>query len=137
MGKGPSFYTDKSKFCFPYGFYGGADSKESTCNVGNLGSIPGSGRSLGEGNGYQLQYSCLENSMDRGAWQATVHGLQRVGYDCVCICMLTLKMLGRNRKPILDAWGWCTGTTQRDGMGREEGGGLRMGNTCIPVADSF
>ena len=38
---------------------------------------------------------------------------------------------------ILDAWGWCTGTTQRDGMGREEGGGVRMGNTCIPVADSF
>ena len=38
---------------------------------------------------------------------------------------------------ILDAWGWCTGTTQRDGMGREEGGGFRMRNTCIPVADSF
>ena len=38
---------------------------------------------------------------------------------------------------ILDAWGWCTGTTQRDGTGREEGGGFRMGNTCIPVADSF
>ena len=38
---------------------------------------------------------------------------------------------------ILDAWGWCTGTTQRDGMGREEGGGFRMGNTCIPVMDSF
>ena len=38
---------------------------------------------------------------------------------------------------ILDAWGWCTGTTQRDGMGREEGGGFRMGNTCMPVADSF
>ena len=38
---------------------------------------------------------------------------------------------------ILDAWSWCTGTTQRDGMGREEGGGFRMGNTCIPVADSF
>ena len=38
---------------------------------------------------------------------------------------------------ILDVWGWCTGTTQRDGMGREEGGGFRMGNTCIPVADSF
>ena len=37
----------------------------------------------------------------------------------------------------LDAWGWCTGTTQREGMGREEGGGNRMGNTCIPVADSF
>ena len=38
---------------------------------------------------------------------------------------------------MLDAWGWCTGTTQRDGMGREEGGGFRMGNTCIPVVDSF
>ena len=38
---------------------------------------------------------------------------------------------------ILDAWGWCTGTTQRDGVGKEEGGGFRMGNTCIPVADSF
>ena len=36
-----------------------------------------------------------------------------------------------------DAWGWCTGTTQRAGMGREEGGGFRMGNTCIPVVDSF
>ena len=41
------------------------------------------------------------------------------------------------KKILLDAWGWCTGTTQRDGMGREEGGGFRMGNTCIPVADSF
>ena len=42
--------------------------------MGDLGSIPGLGRSLGEGNGYPLQYSCLKNSMDRGAWQATVHG---------------------------------------------------------------
>ena len=41
------------------------------------------------------------------------------------------------RCAILDAWGWCTGTTQRDSMGREEGGGFRMGNTCMPVADSF
>ena len=41
------------------------------------------------------------------------------------------------RCTILDAWGWCTGTTQRDGMGREEGGGFRMGNTCKPVVDSF
>ena len=41
------------------------------------------------------------------------------------------------RCTILDAWGWCTGMTQRDGIGREEGGGFRMGNTCIPVADSF
>ena len=41
------------------------------------------------------------------------------------------------RCAILDAWGWCTGTTQRDGVGREEGGGFRIGNTCMPVADSF
>ena len=51
------------------GFPGGSDSKESACNVGDLGSISESGRSPGEGNGYPLQYSCLENSMDRGAWQ--------------------------------------------------------------------
>ena len=42
-----------------------------------------------------------------------------------------------NLNTILDAWGWCTGTTWRDGMGREEGGGFGMGNTCVPVADSF
>ena len=59
---------------------GGEDSlvaqavKKSACNVGDTGLIPGSGRSPGEGNGFLLQYSCLENSMDRGAWQATVHG---------------------------------------------------------------
>ena len=47
--------------------------KESACNAGDPGLTPGSGRSPGEGNGNPLQYSCLENSMDRGAWQATVH----------------------------------------------------------------
>ena len=57
------------------GFPGGSDSKESACNAGNLDLLPGSGRSHGEGNGYPLQYSCLENSMDRGAWQTTVHGI--------------------------------------------------------------
>ena len=55
------------------GFPGGSDGKESACNAGNLGSIPGSGRSHGEGNGNPLQYSCLENPMDRGAWQAAVY----------------------------------------------------------------
>ena len=54
---------------------GGLDGKESTCNAGDPGSIPGSGRSPGEGNGNPLQYSCLENSKDRGAWRATVHGV--------------------------------------------------------------
>ena len=51
--------------------------KASACNAGDLGSIPGSGRSPGEGNGNPLQYSCLENPMDRGAWQAIVHGVPK------------------------------------------------------------
>ena len=54
-------------------FPGGSDAKESACNAGDPASIPGSGRSSGEENGYPLQYSCLENFIDRGAWQATVH----------------------------------------------------------------
>ena len=53
------------------GFPGYSDGEESVCNVGDLGSIPGSGRYPGEGNGYPLQYSCLGNPMDRGAWQAS------------------------------------------------------------------
>ena len=56
-------------------------SKASACNAGDLGSIPRQGRSPGEGNGNPRQYSCLENPMDRGAWQATVHGIPRVGHD--------------------------------------------------------
>ena len=55
------------------GFPGGSDDKESACNAGDLGSIPGSGRSPGEGNGNPLQYFCMENPMDRGAWWVTVH----------------------------------------------------------------
>ena len=55
------------------GFLGGSDGKESACNAGDAGSIPGSVRSPGEGNSYPLQYSCLENSMDIGTWQATIH----------------------------------------------------------------
>ena len=55
------------------GFPGGSDGKESACDAGDLGSIPGLGRSPGEGNGNPLQYSCLENPMDGGAWQATLH----------------------------------------------------------------
>ena len=53
-------------------FPDGSDDKNSACNIGDLGSIPGLGRSPGEGNSYPLQYSYLENSMDRGAWQGTV-----------------------------------------------------------------
>ena len=58
-----------------------AGKKKSACNAGDPGSIPGLGRSPGEGNGNPLQYSCLENPMDRGAWQATVHGGKRVGHE--------------------------------------------------------
>ena len=57
------------------GFPGGSDGKDSTCNAGDSGSIPGLGRSPGEGSGSPLQYSCLKNSMDRGAWRAIVHGV--------------------------------------------------------------
>ena len=59
------------------GFPGGADGKESACRAGDPGSIPGLGRSPGEGDGYPLQYSGLENSMDRGAWSAIVHGVAK------------------------------------------------------------
>ena len=59
------------------GFPGGSNGEESACNVGDLGSIPPSGRSPGEGNGYPLQYSCLESPIDRGAWWATVHGVSK------------------------------------------------------------
>ena len=58
-----------------WGFPSGSDSKESACNAGYPGSILGSRRSPGEGNGNSFQYSCLENSMDRGAWWVTVHGV--------------------------------------------------------------
>ena len=64
-----------------FSFPGGSDSKVSACNAGDPGSMPGSGRSPGKGNGNPLQYSCLENLMDGEAWRATVHGLQRVGHD--------------------------------------------------------
>ena len=59
-------------------FPSGSDSKKSACKA-DLGLIPGSGRSLGEGNGYPLQYSCLENSTDRGTWRATVHEIAELG----------------------------------------------------------
>ena len=59
------------------GFPGGSEDKASACNAGDLGSVPGLGRSPGEGNGNPLQYSCLENPMDRGVWLATVYGVAK------------------------------------------------------------
>ena len=67
------FASDLSIVPFPVG----SESKESGFNVGDLGLIPGSGRSPGETNGNPLQYSCLENLMDRGAWWAIVHGVTK------------------------------------------------------------
>ena len=63
------------------GFPHSSIGKESACSAGDPGSIPGSGKPRGERNGNLLQYSCLENPMDRGAWRATVHRAARVGHD--------------------------------------------------------
>ena len=63
------------------GFLPSSVGKESACNAGDMGSIPGLGRSPGEGNGNPLQYSCLENPMDGGTSQATVHGVARFGHN--------------------------------------------------------
>ena len=65
------------KYRISFGFPGGSDSEESACNVEDPDLIPGAGRSPGEGNGYPLQYSCLENPMDKEAWWATVHRVAR------------------------------------------------------------
>ena len=82
------------------GFPGSSDGKESPCHAGNLGLIPGSGRSLGEKNDYPVQHSCLENSMDREAWWATVHGvaqsqtqLSDFTFTYICIYKLLLEFL--------------------------------------------
>lgn len=79
------------------GFPGCSVGKESTCNTVDLGPVPGSGSSPREENGSPLQYSCLENSMDRRVWCATVLGLQKVGHNCTTkppyhqtICMVFL-----------------------------------------------
>ena len=76
------FIPAELKFTLHISFPGGSHGKESSCNAGDLGLISGSGRSPGEGKGYPLQYSGLENPMDRGAWQATVHtGSPSVGHN--------------------------------------------------------
>ena len=79
------------------GFPHSSVSKVSACNAGNLGLIPGLGRSPGEGHGNLLQDSCLENPMGRGAWQATVPGVARVGHD------LVIKL---PQPPCLNHWYW-------------------------------
>ena len=88
-------------YCLPKlkgGFPGDSVSKDSACNTGNLDLIPGSGRRPGEANGNPLQYSCLGNPMDRGAWRATVHGVARVGHDLATKPLPKLKRKSKRRK---------------------------------------
>ena len=79
----PRIHTMRIVACLLYvkSFPISSDSKESACNAGDPGSVPGSRRSPGEGNGNPLQYSCLENPMERGAWKTTVHWVARVGHN--------------------------------------------------------
>ena len=82
------------------GFPGGSEGKASACNAGDPGSIPGSGRSPGGGNGNPLQYSCLENLLGRGAWWATVHGVaeSQTGLsDFTSLQFISLKLLCNQR----------------------------------------
>ena len=72
------------------GFPGGSKGKASACNEGDLGSIPGLGRSPGKGTGNPLHYSCLENSMERGAWWATVHGIPESDTTAVLFSKVTI-----------------------------------------------
>ena len=93
LAKGANHYVSSTCLCLVetqvlviFGLPWWLSSKESTCNVetsGDKSSIPGLGRSPGGGHGNLLQYSCLENPMDRGAWRATVHGVTRVRHDLV------------------------------------------------------
>ena len=76
--------------------------KESACNVGDLGSVPGLGRSLGEGNGYPLQHSGLENSMDKGAWWATVHGVTKSWTRLSDFTSFQYSTLHKTKKETLD-----------------------------------
>ena len=74
---GPLYFLITKNMQGIIGFSGGSVGEESTCNARDPSSIPGLGRSLGEGNGYPFQYSCLDNSMDRGAWQGIVQGVSK------------------------------------------------------------
>ena len=95
--------------CFPHSSVG----KDSACNARDPGSIPGLGRSPGEGNGNPFQYSCLENPMGRGGWQATVHGVARVGHD-----LATKPPPCQQSKRVRETRHKC-GSGKRVGKGRE------------------
>ena len=87
-------------------FPGGSDGKASACNVGDLGSIPGSGRSPGEGNDNPLQYSCLENPVGGGAWRATVHGVAKSQTRLSSFTLMLLKVtLKKETERNVALWG--------------------------------
>ena len=75
------------------GFPHSSVGKESACNAGDLGLIPGDGRSPGKRNGNPLQYPCLEKPMDRGAWQTTVHGVATVRQDIVTVSSIVMSLI--------------------------------------------
>ena len=89
------------------GFPGSSAGNKSACNAGDPGSIPGSGRSPGEGHGNPLQYSCLENPMDRGAWRATVHGVTKSQNHCTSkhSTARSLPRIRRSRDKRQTRWG--------------------------------
>ena len=97
--------------CWPLGFPGGSDGKASVYDAGDPGSIPGSGRSAGEGNGNPLQYYCLENPMNRRAWWVTVHGVakSRTGLSDFTYLLIQMKP---QRIDGWYPWWWPMGTLQ-------------------------
>ena len=113
-----------------------SDGKASDEGAGDPGSVPGWRRSPGEGNGNTLQYSCLENTMDRGTSRFTVHGGCKKSYRTEWLRLSLSQTTSPGWMHETGAQGWCTGKTQRDGMGREAGGGIGMGNAGRSMADS-
>ena len=101
-----AFKTLKKKKKTLKGFPNVSDGKESACNAGNLGLIPGSGRSPGKGNGNPIHYSCLENSMDREAWRATVHGVTKSQTQLIKACLMCSHVVGRGYAKIKLKKGW-------------------------------
>ena len=109
--------------CFP----GVSNSKESAYSAGDSGSIPGLGKSPGEGNGYALQYSCLENSMDTGGCWATVHVVTRVRHDWAPSTYMNIANCTSLFRPIADATDWAPYTTGIYFLTILEAGSLRLG----------
>ena len=106
-GKGNG-YSDQ----YSWGVSGGSDGKESACNAGDMGLILGSRRSPGEGSSNPLQYSCLENSMGRGVWQATIHLVSRSQTGCDWVTntstFLTLLISTKNENTFIKFYEICS-----------------------------